>query len=91
MSLPQASRRLASTSSAAYQPLAGPSQRAGVPIFYTNKAVEAFAAKPSTPISLKHLIYFGMSGRNQSEKQEADKLMKGGNFVSQDNNADRSI
>ena len=65
-----------------FNPLSGPSQRGGVPIFFTNKAVEAFAAKPSTPISLKHLIYFGMSGRNQSEKQEADKLMKGGNFVS---------
>lgn len=34
------------------------------------------------PISLKHLINFGKGGRNKGEKEEAEKLLKGGNFVS---------
>lgn len=53
-----------------------------VPKFYQNRAVELFAAKPSTPISLKHLINFGKYGRNKGEKEEGEKLLKGGNFVS---------
>ncbi|KAK4055257.1 putative protein kinase [Microbotryomycetes sp. JL201] len=52
-----------------------------VPAFYTNKSIEAFAAKPSTPISLKHLVNFGKVGRNKGEKEETEKLLKGGNFL----------
>ncbi|KAM0793410.1 hypothetical protein ACM66B_000861 [Microbotryomycetes sp. NB124-2] len=52
-----------------------------VPAFYTNRAIEAVAAKPSTPISLKHLVNFGKVGRNKGEKEETEKLLKGGNFL----------
>lgn len=52
-----------------------------VPAFFLNKTIETFAAKPSSPISLKHMINWGKAGRNKGEKEEADKLIKGGNFV----------
>lgn len=45
--------------------------------FFLNRAVEQFASKPSTPISLKHLINFGKA-RGSGEEE---KLLKGGNFV----------
>ena len=32
--------------------------------------------------SLRHLINFGQFGRNKGEKEEGEKLLKGGNFVS---------
>ena len=53
-----------------------------VPAFFVNQVIESYAAKSSTPISLKHMINFGNAGRNKGEKEEADKLLKGGNFVS---------
>jgi hypothetical protein len=43
----------------------------------------------STPISLKHLINFGKHGRNKGEKEEAEKLLKGGNFVSSSRRSSR--
>ncbi|KAM0755579.1 Atypical/PDHK/BCKDK protein kinase [Meredithblackwellia eburnea MCA 4105] len=55
--------------------------RRPIPHFYLNKTIESFAQKPSTPISLKHLINFGAYGRNKGEKQEAETLLKGGNFL----------
>lgn len=47
--------------------------------FYSNRAVEQFAAKPSTPISLRHLINFGRQRKSVAE--EGEKLLKSGNFV----------
>ncbi|ORY39259.1 branched-chain alpha-ketoacid dehydrogenase [Leucosporidium creatinivorum] len=58
-----------------------PLRASKVPVFYTNKVIESYAAKGSTPISLKHLINFGKGGRNKGEKEEAEKLLKGGNFL----------
>ncbi|GAA5981307.1 hypothetical protein JCM10908_004061 [Rhodotorula pacifica] len=52
-----------------------------VPAFFVNQVIESYAAKSSTPISLKHMINFGNAGRNKGEKEEADKLLKGGNFL----------
>ncbi|KAG0662963.1 hypothetical protein C6P46_003051 [Rhodotorula mucilaginosa] len=54
---------------------------AAVPAFFVNQVIESYAAKSSTPISLKHMINFGNAGRNKGEKEEADKLLKGGNFL----------
>lgn len=56
-------------------------RKSAVPAFYLNTLIESFAAKSSTPISLKHMINFGNAGRNKGEKEEAEKLIKGGNFV----------
>lgn len=56
-------------------------RKSAVPAFYLNALIESFAAKSSTPISLKHMINFGNAGRNKGEKEEAEKLIKGGNFV----------
>lgn len=53
-----------------------------MPQYFNNRIVEAYAEKSSTPISLKHLINFGKLGRNKSEADEAEKLLKSGNFVS---------
>lgn len=36
----------------------------------------------AAPISLKHLINFGKGGRNKGEKEEGEKLLISGNFVS---------
>lgn len=47
--------------------------------FYSNRAVESYAVKSSTPISLKHLINFGR--RRKSATEEGEKLLKSGNFV----------
>lgn len=55
--------------------------KSSIPKFYQNRAVEKFAAKPSTPISLRHLVNIGRYGRNKGEKDEGEKLLKGGNFV----------
>jgi len=56
-------------------------RKSTVPAFFLNKVIESYASKHSTPISLKHMINFGNAGRNKGEKEEADKLIKGGNFV----------
>ncbi|BGP21564.1 pyruvate dehydrogenase kinase [Rhodotorula toruloides] len=56
-------------------------RKSAVPAFYLNTLIESFAAKSSTPISLKHLINFGNAGRNKGEKEEAEKLIKSGNFL----------
>jgi len=56
-------------------------RKSAVPAFFLNKVIESYASKHSTPISLKHMINFGNAGRNKGEKEEADKLIKGGNFV----------
>ncbi|GAA6032049.1 hypothetical protein JCM8097_003404 [Rhodosporidiobolus ruineniae] len=58
-----------------------PARKSTVPAFFLNKVIENYAAKQSTPISLKHMINFGNAGRNKGEKEEADKLIKGGNFL----------
>jgi pyruvate dehydrogenase kinase 2/3/4 len=52
-----------------------------VPAFFLNKVIESYAARASTPISLKHMINFGNAGRNKGEREEGEKLIKGGNFV----------
>ena len=49
--------------------------------FYLNKAVEAYASKPSTPISLKHLINFGKGAREKDEREEGAKYIRSGNFI----------
>ncbi|KAL8283232.1 hypothetical protein RQP46_006010 [Phenoliferia psychrophenolica] len=51
-----------------------------IPKFYLNKTIESFAQRPSTPISLKHLINFGKT-KNKGEQEEAERLLKGGNFL----------
>ncbi|GAA5838571.1 hypothetical protein JCM9279_003282 [Rhodotorula babjevae] len=56
-------------------------RKSTVPAFFLNKVIESYASKPSTPISLKHMINFGNAGRNRGEKEEVDKLIKGGNFL----------
>ncbi|BGP36482.1 putative protein kinase YGL059W [Rhodotorula kratochvilovae] len=56
-------------------------RKSTVPAFFLNKVIESYASKHSTPISLKHMINFGNAGRNKGEKEEADKLIKGGNFL----------
>ncbi|SCV68436.1 BQ2448_557 [Microbotryum intermedium] len=48
---------------------------------YCENTIEKFAAQPSTPISLKHLINFGKHGRNKGEQEEGEKLLKSGNFL----------
>ncbi|BGP12516.1 hypothetical protein JCM10213_007640 [Rhodosporidiobolus nylandii] len=57
------------------------SRKSNVPAFFLNKVIESYAAKAATPISLKHMVNFGNAGRNKGEKEEADKLIKGGNFL----------
>ncbi|GAA5995642.1 hypothetical protein JCM5350_001635 [Sporobolomyces pararoseus] len=52
-----------------------------VPAFYLNRVIETYAAKQSTPISLNSMINFGKYGRNKGEKEEAEKLLRGGNFL----------
>ncbi|GJN92228.1 hypothetical protein Rhopal_005258-T1 [Rhodotorula paludigena] len=55
-------------------------RKSQVPAFFLNRIIEQYAQKSSTPISLKHMINFGNAGRNKGEKEEAEKLIKGGNF-----------
>ncbi|GAA5896612.1 hypothetical protein JCM5296_004189 [Sporobolomyces johnsonii] len=57
------------------------SRKSPVPAFYLNKVIETYAAKSSTPISLSSMINFGKYGRNKGEKEEADNLIKSGNFL----------
>ncbi|GAA5876096.1 hypothetical protein JCM16303_007020 [Sporobolomyces ruberrimus] len=52
-----------------------------VPAFFLNRVIETYAAKQSTPISLNSMINFGKYGRNKGEKEEAEKLLRGGNFL----------
>ncbi|GAA6006696.1 hypothetical protein JCM10207_005025 [Rhodosporidiobolus poonsookiae] len=56
-------------------------RKAAVPAFFRNKTIESYAARASTPISLRHMINFGQAGRTKGEREEADKLIKGGNFL----------
>ncbi|KAK4704776.1 hypothetical protein P7C70_g1428, partial [Phenoliferia sp. Uapishka_3] len=51
-----------------------------VPKFYLNKTIESFAQRPSTPISLKHLINFGTI-RSKTPAEESARILKGGNFL----------
>jgi hypothetical protein len=69
------------TTSALWQQLPSTS-KSPVPAFYLNRVIETYAAKQSTPISLNSMINFGKYGRNKGEKEEAEKLLRGGNFVS---------
>ncbi|GAA5822809.1 hypothetical protein JCM10212_001751 [Sporobolomyces blumeae] len=57
------------------------STKSPVPLFYLNRVIETYAAKQSTPISLNSMINFGKYGRNKGEKEEAEKLVRGGNFL----------
>jgi hypothetical protein len=68
------------TTSALWQQLPSTS-KSPVPAFYLNRVIETYAAKQSTPISLNSMINFGKYGRNKGEKEEAEKLLRGGNFV----------
>lgn len=68
------------TTSALRQQLPSAS-KSPVPAFYLNRVIETYAAKQSTPISLNSMINFGKYGRNKGEKEEAEKLLRGGNFV----------
>ncbi|GAA5861180.1 hypothetical protein JCM8547_008510 [Rhodosporidiobolus lusitaniae] len=56
-------------------------RKSTVPAFFLNKVIEQYSQRQSTPISLKHMINFGNAGRNKGEKEEVDKLIKGGNFL----------
>ncbi|GAA5892047.1 hypothetical protein JCM6882_005676 [Rhodosporidiobolus microsporus] len=56
-------------------------RKSTVPAFFLNSVIERYAQKPSTAISLKHMINFGNAGRNKGEREEAEKLIKGGNFL----------
>ncbi|CEQ38741.1 SPOSA6832_00198, partial [Sporobolomyces salmonicolor] len=73
---PAASSVASSTSAATSS-----SRKSAVPAFYLNKVIETYAAKSSTPISLSSMINFGKYGRNKGEKEEADTLVKSGNFL----------
>lgn len=51
--------------------------------FFLNREIETFSMRPSTPISLRHLINFGRFGQHgqKNREKEGDKLLRGGNFV----------